>query len=99
MESPFWQDKRVIATGGAGFLGRYVVEKLHQRGAAEVIVPRSREYDLCEREAIRRLLANWSIAGEDGRGPRPVDMVIHLAARVGASAPTGPTPPSSFTIT
>jgi len=38
----FWRDKRVIVTGGAGFLGSFVVEKLRERGAAEIIVPRSR---------------------------------------------------------
>ena len=52
----FWRDKRVIVTGGAGFLGSFVVDKLRQRGAAEIIVPRSRDYDLREVEAIRRLL-------------------------------------------
>jgi len=57
----FWRDKRVIVTGGAGFLGTYVVQKLRARGAAEitkvtsVIVPRSREYDLRDINAIRRL--------------------------------------------
>jgi len=35
----FWYDKRVIVTGGAGFLGSFVVEKLRERGAAEIIVP------------------------------------------------------------
>lgn len=39
----FWQAKRVIVTGGAGFLGSFIVEKLHQRGAAEIIIPRSKK--------------------------------------------------------
>jgi len=52
----FWRDKRVIVTGGAGFLGSFVVDKLRQRGAAEIIVPRSRDYDLRDVDAIRRLL-------------------------------------------
>ncbi|MDP2660970.1 MAG: NAD-dependent epimerase/dehydratase family protein, partial [Dehalococcoidia bacterium] len=42
----FWKDKHVIVTGGAGFLGAIVVKKLQERGAAEVIVPRSKDYDL-----------------------------------------------------
>ncbi len=72
----FWRDKRVIVTGGAGFLGAVVVRKLRARGAAAVIVPRQEEYDLTQIEAVRRLLA-------DSADPGPVDMVIHLAAKVG----------------
>jgi GDP-L-fucose synthase len=68
----FWRNRRVVVTGGAGFLGSYIVEKLTFRGAAAVIVPRSREYDLRIPADVRRLL----------RDARP-DIVIHLAARVG----------------
>ncbi|MGB9739362.1 MAG: GDP-fucose synthetase [Chloroflexus aggregans] len=68
----FWHDKRVVVTGGAGFLGSYVVEKLNARGARDVFVPRSRDYDLRHVDAIRQLLAD----------SRP-DIVIHMAARVG----------------
>jgi GDP-L-fucose synthase len=59
-------------TGGAGFLGSFVVEKLRERGCEEIFVPRSRDYDLREREAIRRMLEE----------ARP-HLIIHLAARVG----------------
>jgi len=68
----FWRNKRVVVTGGAGFLGSFVTEKLVARNAAEIIVPRSRDYDLRDLMAIRRLLAD----------ARP-DIIIHLAARVG----------------
>lgn len=68
----FWKDRRVVVTGGAGFLGTFVVQKLRQRGVAEIFVPRSADYDLRHLEAIQRLLAD----------ARP-DVVIHLAARVG----------------
>ncbi len=72
----FWQEKRVIVTGGSGFLGSFVVEALEQRGAGEIIVPRKSTYDLCDVDAVRQLLA-------DTRTPQPVDQVIHLAANVG----------------
>jgi GDP-L-fucose synthase len=68
----FWTGKRVVVTGGGGFLGGYVVEKLRERGCKSIIVPRSRDYDLRDREAIIRLLG----------GLRP-HIVIHLAAVVG----------------
>lgn len=72
----FWRNKRVIVTGGSGFLGSVVVRKLRERGAAAIIVPRRRDYDLTQIEAIRQLLADST---RDGA----VDMVLHLAARVG----------------
>jgi GDP-L-fucose synthase len=67
----FWDRRRVVVTGGAGFLGSFVVERLRREGAT-VFVPRSAETDLTDRAAIRKLLAET----------RP-DLVIHLAARVG----------------
>jgi len=68
----FWQNRRVMVTGGGGFLGRRVVAKLQERGATEIFVPRSAEYDLREKDDINRAL----------RDAQP-DMVIHLAAVVG----------------
>jgi len=68
----FWREKRVTVTGGAGFLGTYVVEGLKDQGAKHVFVPRSREYDLRDLDAIKHMLAD----------SRP-NIVIHLAARVG----------------
>ncbi len=68
----FWQDKRVLLTGGAGFLGSYVAKMLRDRGCRELFVPRSKECDLREKEDIVRLLGNTH-----------PDIVIHLAAVVG----------------
>lgn len=73
----FWSGKRVIVTGGSGFLGSFVVNKLWKRGVAEVIVPRRKDYDLRNAVVIRQLLR------ETRSGGKPVDMVIHLAANVG----------------
>lgn len=74
----YWQDKRVIVTGGAGFLGSFVVEKLEQRGAAEIIVPRIEQYDLTRKEDIERLF-------DDSLDPEKdlQTVIIHLAALAG----------------
>jgi GDP-L-fucose synthase len=67
----FWKGRRVLLTGGAGFLGSRIAERL-RAAEADVFIPRSREYDLIEGEAVRRLY----------RDSRP-DVVIHCAAVVG----------------
>ncbi|MBI1884955.1 MAG: GDP-L-fucose synthase [Chloroflexi bacterium] len=64
--------KRVAVTGGAGFLGNHVVERLRGRGCRDVFVPRSAEYDLRDGNAVARVYEK----------ARP-QVVLHLAARVG----------------
>lgn len=67
----FWDGRRVLVTGGAGFLGRVVVRKLEALGA-QVSVPRSRDYDLTVPGVADRLLVDTTPS-----------LVVHLAARVG----------------
>ena len=68
----FWAEKTVVVTGGAGFLGSFLCEKLRARGAKKIFVPLLEEFNLTDLQAVRRL---YSTA-------RP-DLVLHLAAEVG----------------
>ena len=56
----FWQDKRVIVTGGAGFLGSYVVEKLKERGCKNIFVPLSKDYDLVKEKKNNQVISRLS---------------------------------------
>jgi GDP-L-fucose synthase len=66
------EGRRILVTGGAGFVGRPLCARLRQAGAAELVAPRSRDFDLTDPGATARLFA----------GARP-DLVVHLAAEVG----------------
>ena len=70
--SGFFEDKRIVVTGGAGFLGRYIVEGLRKRGCKNILVPKIEDYDLVNMGDIVRMYDDM----------RP-DIVIHLAAVVG----------------
>jgi GDP-L-fucose synthase len=63
---------RIIVTGGAGFLGSFVIETLRQRGYSDIVIPRRREYDLTRAADVDRLYADH----------KP-DVILHLAAEVG----------------
>ncbi|MEJ2708552.1 MAG: GDP-L-fucose synthase [Anaerolineales bacterium] len=85
--SDFWHDKKVCVTGGAGFLGSFVTEKLRQRGAKEIFVPRVEDYDLVKLEDIHRML--------DDSQP---DLIIHLAALAGGIGANRARPADFFYI-
>ena len=70
--SGFFKDRRVVVTGGAGFLGGYVVEGLRKRGCKNILIPKIEDYDLVDINNIVRMYEDMQ-----------PDIVIHLAAVVG----------------
>jgi GDP-L-fucose synthase len=68
----FWNDRSVLVTGGAGFLGRRVVDRLRESGAGPIGVPRTADFDLRTTDGVHRALREYQ-----------PDVVIHLAAVVG----------------
>jgi len=83
----FWQNNKVCVTGGAGFLGSFVTEKLRQRGATQVFIPRIEDYDLVQQSEIQRMLAD----------AKP-DVIIHLAALAGGIGANRARPADFFYI-
>ena len=71
-EPGFWSERNICVTGGAGFLGSYVLKKLAERGAENVFVPTIEQYNLVEPADVRKLLSDAD-----------PDIIIHLAANVG----------------
>ena len=78
-------NKKIAITGGAGFLGGYIVAKLEERGCQNIFVPRSRDYNLVDIEAVKSLY----------RDANP-DVVIHLAATVGGIGANSSNPGTFF---
>jgi GDP-L-fucose synthase len=68
----FWEGKRVVVTGGSGFLGSHVIEKLRSKSPAHIFIPRRKDYDLVELKNVVRIYEE----------ERP-DVVIHMAGDVG----------------
>jgi GDP-L-fucose synthase len=81
----YFESKKIVVTGGAGFLGRNVVEKLRDAGCESIVVPRNRDYDLTKEADIIRLLEE----------SKP-HIVIHLAAVVGGIGANRQYPGSFF---
>ena len=79
------EGKRIVVTGGAGFLGSFVVDRLKSMSTGEIFVPRSKDYDLVDRDACKRLYRDAS-----------PDIVIHLAAKVGGIGANRENPGSFF---
>jgi GDP-L-fucose synthase len=86
-KNSFWENRRVCVTGGAGFLGSFLLEKLQERGAASVYVPHIEDYDLVNPEDIQRMLDN----------AQP-EMIIHLAALAGGIGANRTRPAEFFYI-
>ncbi|MEO8356247.1 MAG: GDP-L-fucose synthase [Chloroflexota bacterium] len=76
--SAYWQARKVIVTGGAGFLGSFVIAKLKERGATDIFIPRVENYNLVDPNHIRRMYSD-TLKGVDAKNV----VVIHLAANVG----------------
>jgi len=80
-----WTKKRVLVTGGGGFIGTHLVEKLRAAGCKDPFIVWHSEYDLCQEEQVVRLFRE-----------HPADIVVHLAGLVGGNSPNQKWPAQFF---
>jgi len=83
MKTTFWHDKRVLVTGGNGFLGSHLVAQLKKLNPKNIFIPSSKEYDLRDQSVCAKVVQD-------------VDVVIHLAANVGGIGYNQENPGSLF---
>jgi len=93
LSETYWSNKRVIVTGGAGFLGSFIIEKLKGKGAAEIFVPQIEHYDLVEKPDIQRMYEDAALGK-----PSLETVVIHLAALAGGIGANRARPADFFYI-
>ena len=93
LSETYWSNKRVIVTGGAGFLGSFIIEKLKEKGAAEIFIPLIEHYDLVEKPDIQRMYEDAALGK-----PSLETVVIHLAALAGGIGANRARPADFFYI-
>jgi GDP-L-fucose synthase len=89
----FWRNKRVIVTGGAGFLGSFVTKKLQDKGTGQIFVPLIEQYNLVENSEIQRMFEDASVSNSNLE-----TIVIHLAALAGGIGANRARPADFFYI-